>query len=125
MADPDRRESSLDLTEEDLRALLAGVMALGERELAATRSGPVFERPPSAAEVDRVIGADRALPVDGGSIDALLAECAPDAVTADGWHAIDALERERGREAGRPRVKLASRDELVVAAGQAAGAAAG
>ena len=50
-------------------------------------------------------------------IDALLAERAPGAVTADGWHAIDALERERGREAGRPRVKLATRDELIAAAG--------
>ncbi len=49
-------------------------------------------------------------------IDALLAERAPGAVTADGWHAIDAHERERGRGAGRPRVKLATRDELVAAA---------
>ena len=50
-------------------------------------------------------------------IDALLAERAPHAVTADGWRAIDALERERGRGADRPRVKLASRDELLAAAG--------
>jgi ferredoxin/flavodoxin---NADP+ reductase len=50
-------------------------------------------------------------------IDALLAERAPGAVTADGWHAIDALERERGRSAERPRVKLVTRDELVAAAG--------
>ncbi len=49
-------------------------------------------------------------------IDALLAERAPHAVTADGWHAIDALERERGRSAERPRVKLAGRDELLAAA---------
>jgi hypothetical protein len=39
MADPDRRESSLDLTEEDLRTLLAGVTALGEQELAAAGPG--------------------------------------------------------------------------------------
>jgi len=50
-------------------------------------------------------------------IDALLAERAPGAVTADGWHAIDGLERERGRSAERPRVKLVTRDELVAAAG--------
>ena len=50
-------------------------------------------------------------------IDALLAERAPGAVTADGWHAIDRLERERGRSAERPRVKLASHDELIAAAG--------
>jgi ferredoxin--NADP+ reductase len=52
----------------------------------------------------------------GEGIDALLAERAPHVVTADGWHAIDALERERGRGAERPRVKLASRDELLAAA---------
>ena len=50
-------------------------------------------------------------------VDALLAERAPGAVTADGWHAIDALERARGRDAERPRVKLATRDELIAAAG--------
>ena len=50
-------------------------------------------------------------------IDALLAERTPDLVTADGWRAIDARELERGRAAERPRVKLASRDELLAAAG--------
>ena len=49
-------------------------------------------------------------------IDALLAERKPDLVPAEGWRAIDALERERGRDEQRPRVKLASRDELLVAA---------
>jgi ferredoxin--NADP+ reductase len=49
-------------------------------------------------------------------VDALLAERAPGAVTADGWRAIDALEREQGRSERRPRVKLASRDELIAAA---------
>jgi ferredoxin--NADP+ reductase len=53
---------------------------------------------------------------DREQVDALLAERAPDLVTADGWHAIDASERESGRGAGRPRVKLASRDELLAAA---------
>ena len=51
MSDPDRRDASLDLTGENLRALLGGVTAVGEQEVAATRSGPVFERPPSAVEV--------------------------------------------------------------------------
>jgi hypothetical protein len=37
-------------------------------------------------------------------------------VTVDGWRAIDAHELERGRDARRPRVKLASRDELLAAA---------
>ena len=76
MTDLDRRDASLDLSDEDLRALLVGVAALAERELGATRSGPVYERPPSAAEIDRVIGADRSLPADGEGVEALLAACA-------------------------------------------------
>jgi ferredoxin--NADP+ reductase len=49
-------------------------------------------------------------------IDALLAERKPDLVTVEGWRAIDADELRRGSEASRPRVKLASRDELLAAA---------
>ncbi len=33
-----------------------------------------------------------------------------------GWIAIDALERTRGEEQGRPRVKLSTWDELLAAA---------
>jgi ferredoxin/flavodoxin---NADP+ reductase len=56
------------------------------------------------------------------AIDALLAERRPDLVTVEGWRAIDAHELGRGREARRPRVKLASREELLTAArGAAAG----
>ena len=51
------------------------------------------------------------------AIDALLAERKPDLVTIDGWRAIDADELRRGEETQRPRVKLASRDELLAAAG--------
>jgi ferredoxin--NADP+ reductase len=50
-------------------------------------------------------------------IDALLAERTPDLVTVDGWRAIDAHELRNGGEQERPRVKLASRDELLAAAG--------
>ena len=49
-------------------------------------------------------------------IDALLAERKPDLVTVEGWRAIDGHELERGRSEQRPRVKLASRDELLAAA---------
>ncbi|MGH2713781.1 MAG: FAD-dependent oxidoreductase [Thermoleophilaceae bacterium] len=49
-------------------------------------------------------------------IDALLAERKPGLVTAEGWRAIDAHELERGRSEQRPRVKLASHDELLAAA---------
>ena len=51
-----------------------------------------------------------------GPIDALLAERGVDVVTADGWRAIDGHELEAGRSTQRPRVKLASRDELLAAA---------
>jgi hypothetical protein len=37
-------------------------------------------------------------------------------VTEEGWRAIDARELEQGRSEQRPRVKLASRDELLEAA---------
>jgi ferredoxin--NADP+ reductase len=62
----------------------------------------------------------RALPAPGKpareQIDALLAERKPDVVSVDGWRAIDGHELERGRHQRRPRVKLASRDELLAAA---------
>jgi ferredoxin/flavodoxin---NADP+ reductase len=49
-------------------------------------------------------------PPEDDGIDARL----PDGVvTVDGWHAIDAHEREAGRAADRPRIKLASREELL------------
>ena len=72
MRDPDRRDASLDLTCKDFGSLLAGVTALVEQEVAAARSGPVFERPPSAGKVDRLVGADRALAADGESVEELL-----------------------------------------------------
>jgi ferredoxin--NADP+ reductase len=53
---------------------------------------------------------------DRDEIDALLAERSPGLVSAEGWHAIDRLELERGHGEQRPRVKLASRDELLSAA---------
>jgi ferredoxin/flavodoxin---NADP+ reductase len=65
--------------------------------------------------------ASGALPAPEGSgreeIDALLAERKPDLVSVDGWRAIDADELRRGHAAERPRVKLASREELLAAAG--------
>jgi ferredoxin--NADP+ reductase len=53
---------------------------------------------------------------DRARLDALLAKRSPNLVTGDHWHAIDSHERARGRDQGRPRVKLASRDELLAAA---------
>ena len=61
---------------------------------------------------------------DRDRIEELLAERKPGHVTIEGWRAIDAHELGGGEEAGRPRVKLASRDELLATA-DAARAAAG
>jgi ferredoxin/flavodoxin---NADP+ reductase len=54
-------------------------------------------------------------------LDSLLAERKPGLVTIEGWRAIEARELEMGREQQRPRVKLASRDELLSAAGVESG----
>jgi ferredoxin--NADP+ reductase len=58
---------------------------------------------------------------DTGAIEALLDVRKPDLVTAAGWRAIDAHELDRGRWEQRPRVKLASRDELLTAATTSSG----
>jgi ferredoxin--NADP+ reductase len=50
------------------------------------------------------------------AVDALLAERGVEVVMYAGWEAIDALEKERGTGLGRPRVKLATWDELLAAA---------
>ncbi len=57
------------------------------------------------------------LPARGeGTIDDLLGARDVQVVTYPGWEAIDALERARGEEQGRPRVKLCTWDELLAAA---------
>jgi ferredoxin--NADP+ reductase len=50
------------------------------------------------------------------ALDAMLAERQPELVSEDGWRAIDAHELGCGSEQERPRVKLASRDELLAVA---------
>ena len=63
------------------------------------------------------------LPRTDASADAiveLLADRDAEAVVYAGWEAIDAVERARGSEFGRPRVKLCSWDELLAAAREAA-----
>jgi ferredoxin--NADP+ reductase len=55
---------------------------------------------------------------DRDSLDALIAERRPDAVSYAGWEAIDRAEKAAGEPHGRPRVKLCSFDELLEAASQ-------
>ena len=53
---------------------------------------------------------------DRDSLEALLAERQPDAVSYAGWQAVDRVEREAGEPHGRPRIKLCSFEELLEAA---------
>jgi ferredoxin/flavodoxin---NADP+ reductase len=54
---------------------------------------------------------------DRDSLDALIAERRPDAVSYAGWEAIDRAEKAAGEPHGRPRVKLCSFEDLLEAAG--------
>ena len=56
---------------------------------------------------------------DRDSLDALLAQRAPEHVTYAGWEAIDRAEKSAGEPHGRPRVKLCSFEELLDAAREA------
>jgi ferredoxin/flavodoxin---NADP+ reductase len=57
------------------------------------------------------------LPVpENGRVEELLADRGVEVVMYPGWEAIDAHERSRGAEQGRPRIKLCSWDELLEAA---------
>ena len=98
---------------------LAGVYAVGWIKRGPT--GILGTNKRDAEETIRCLVEDLrsgALPPlqEPGPIDALLAERKPDLVTVEGWRAIDAAELESGRSEKRPRVKLASSDELLAAA---------
>jgi ferredoxin--NADP+ reductase len=56
------------------------------------------------------------------AVDALLEERGVAVVPQEGWAAIDEAERVAGEKLGRPRVKLATWDALLQAAGQTTGA---
>jgi aromatic-L-amino-acid/L-tryptophan decarboxylase len=75
MARQDRRGATLELGDEELRALLAGVSELAEREIQATRAGPVFSEPPSAERFARLFADRRDLPIEGEPLPDLLHAC--------------------------------------------------
>ena len=58
---------------------------------------------------------------DADTVDRLLVERGAEPVTYVGWEGIDAEERTRGEEQGRPRIKLTTWEELLAAARAAAG----
>jgi ferredoxin--NADP+ reductase len=59
--------------------------------------------------------AGRLPPRGEGTLEALLAERGVDAVLYTGWEAIDRAERGAGEPHGRPRIKLATWDDLLEA----------
>jgi ferredoxin--NADP+ reductase len=63
-------------------------------------------------EAAGALGAPAGEAADPDAIAAWLAERVPDAVTWDGWQAIDAAERVAGEPQGRPRVKLVTLEAL-------------
>ncbi|MGH2848334.1 MAG: FAD-dependent oxidoreductase [Thermoleophilaceae bacterium] len=108
---------------------LAGVYAVGWIKRGPT--GILGTNKRDAEETVRAIVEDLgagALPQPANparaQIDALLARRKQDLVTVEGWRAIDGHELERGRSEQRPRVKLASHEELLAAAASALSSAA-
>jgi glutamate/tyrosine decarboxylase-like PLP-dependent enzyme len=69
------RGATLDLADDELRALLAGVAALAEREIRAAREGAIFSEPPSAERLARLLDERRELPLDGEPLAELLDAC--------------------------------------------------
>lgn len=87
-------------------------------------SGVIGTNKKDAAEtVERLLAdadAGALPPAEGGDVADLLAERGVEFVAYAGWEAIDELERARGAEAGKPRVKLCTWTELLEAARAAA-----
>ena len=54
--------------------------------------------------------------VDPDALPKLLGERGIHFIEFDGWRAIDALEQQRGADAGRPRIKLTALEEMLEAA---------
>jgi glutamate/tyrosine decarboxylase-like PLP-dependent enzyme len=69
------RNDMLDLPDEGLEALLARVGAMAAQEIAATRSGPVFDRPLSAGQLEERLDGAAPLPLDGEPLEDLLERC--------------------------------------------------
>jgi glutamate/tyrosine decarboxylase-like PLP-dependent enzyme len=69
-------DATLDLPDDELRVLFDGALALAERELEATKTGPVFAQPPSAERLNDLLAGGRQLPQDGSSAEQVLDECA-------------------------------------------------
>jgi ferredoxin--NADP+ reductase len=109
-----------------------GVPHRGEYAVGWIKRGPSgvigTNKKDAADTVAKIVADAEAGALDGERLDAdacaqWLAACAPDAVTWEGWQAIDEHERSAGEPQGRPRVKLVRLADLVAAGrGAATGA---
>ena len=70
------RAATLDLPDDDLRALFEGALALAQREVEAAQTGPIYSEPPSAERFERLLEDTRELPASGESVAELLEACA-------------------------------------------------
>jgi hypothetical protein len=66
------RAASLDLPDDDLRALFDGALALAQREIEAAQTGPIYSEPPSAERFEPLLDGSRGLPEAGESVEELL-----------------------------------------------------
>jgi ferredoxin--NADP+ reductase len=95
---------------------LPGLYAAGWIKRGPT--GVIGTNKPDAAETAECIAADlrsEAAPepaLDASALDALLTSRQPRVLTFADWRRLDAVEVERGRSVGRPRVKLVTADEV-------------
>jgi ferredoxin--NADP+ reductase len=92
----------------------SGVIGTNKKDAADTVAKIVADAEAGALDAERI---------DADACAQWLAACAPDAVTWEGWQAIDEHERSTGEPQGRPRVKLVRLADLVAAGrGAATGA---
>ena len=120
----DRSLRSLCGSSDGTLAVQVGWIKRGPTGILGTNKRDAEETVGCLAE-DLASGALRHPPNPGREqIDGLLAERRPDLVTIEGWRGIDAHELRKGHQEQRPRVKLASRDALLAAAGTASPTAA-
>jgi len=69
------RDATLDLPDDELRALFEGALALAQREIEAAQTGPIYSQPPSAERFERLLDGSRGLPESGESVAVLLDAC--------------------------------------------------
>jgi len=69
------RAATLDLPDDELRALFEGALALAQREIEAAQTGPIYSEPPSAERFERLLDGSRGLPESGESVAELLDAC--------------------------------------------------